>query len=146
MGQLLVAGQTSLAGRIDLDLLGGFTPTAGETFTILSSQGGLGGVFADAPIRAGRDYGVLDQDGYRWKTTYVEPAQGAGAVTLSVLGAAPAPEPQSWTLFGAGALALGAALRSRARARRGRAGTGIPVATPQSAACARAAPRRQSGA
>lgn len=42
---LLVAGAAELAGRLDLSLIGGYVPNVGDMFTILSSSGGVTGMF-----------------------------------------------------------------------------------------------------
>jgi len=40
-----VAGTATLAGALDVSLLGGFTPTDGETWVILTADGGITGSF-----------------------------------------------------------------------------------------------------
>jgi hypothetical protein len=44
-GQLQVAGAAALAGTLEVDLLGGFVPTAGDMFQIITAGGGRTGVF-----------------------------------------------------------------------------------------------------
>ena len=44
---MTVSGTTSLAGNLSVRLLPGFTPSAGTTFTVLTSTGTLSGAFAN---------------------------------------------------------------------------------------------------
>jgi T5SS/PEP-CTERM-associated repeat protein len=46
-GQVHVAGSASLAGTLDVDLLGGFTPSAGDSFQIITAGIGRSGFFAN---------------------------------------------------------------------------------------------------
>ncbi|MEM8945856.1 MAG: PQQ-dependent sugar dehydrogenase [Planctomycetota bacterium] len=50
--QLLVGGVAMLAGTLDVDLLNGFVPQAGDSFGFLAASGGAGGVFdtLDLPV------------------------------------------------------------------------------------------------
>jgi hypothetical protein len=43
--RLVVAGSASLAGTLDVDLLDGFAPAAGNSFEIISAAGGVLGTF-----------------------------------------------------------------------------------------------------
>ena len=45
-----VTGTASVAGTLNATLFGGFTPTAGNQFTIVSAAGGLSGVFVPANL------------------------------------------------------------------------------------------------
>ncbi len=47
-----VAGVANLGGTLDVSLLGGFTPTAGDTFTILDAAGGITGTFNNEALPA----------------------------------------------------------------------------------------------
>ncbi len=42
-----VTGQAILGGQLELDMLNGFVPNAGDTFTVLNAAGGLFGVFSN---------------------------------------------------------------------------------------------------
>jgi len=44
---LAVSGTTSLAGSLRITILPGFTPTSGQSFTVLNSTGALSGAFAN---------------------------------------------------------------------------------------------------
>jgi T5SS/PEP-CTERM-associated repeat protein len=44
-GRVHAEGTATLAGTLDVDLVGGFNPTPGDTFTILTSAGGVSGTF-----------------------------------------------------------------------------------------------------
>jgi hypothetical protein len=44
-GQVQVTGAATLAGTLEVELLGGFAPMAGDFFQIVSAGGGLSGVF-----------------------------------------------------------------------------------------------------
>ena len=45
-----ISGATQLGGNLVVNVLPGFTPTAGQTFNILTSLGGLSGGFANSPF------------------------------------------------------------------------------------------------
>ncbi len=47
---LAAAGDVTLGGTLDVDLLGGFTPAPGSVFQIVSAAGGVGGSFAEASL------------------------------------------------------------------------------------------------
>ncbi len=48
--QLEISGNTGLAGSLSIQLLPGYTPAAGDAFTILKSTGTLTGAFANVPF------------------------------------------------------------------------------------------------
>ena len=84
---LAVTGAAGLDGTLDVTLLNGFNPMAGEMFTILTALGGVNGTFASSVLPAG------------FTVTYL---------SNSVVLTAPVPEPASaavFALFGVGLLA-----------------------------------------
>ena len=64
-GLLDIAGTAMLGpgANLNIDLLGGFIPTFGETFTIMEFASGSG-MFANAPA------GIFTMDGYKWMIDY----------------------------------------------------------------------------
>src|SRR3989304_5989884 len=44
--RLVVGGTASLGGTLDIDLVNGFTPSAGQSFQFLTAAGGVSGTFA----------------------------------------------------------------------------------------------------
>lgn len=46
---LSITGSATLGGNLAFQLLPGFTPSANQTFTVLTASGGLSGTFANAP-------------------------------------------------------------------------------------------------
>ncbi len=68
-----LTGASSLNGELDVDLIGGFNPVAGDAFGILSAVGGVFGTFASLDLPA-LDPGLI------WSVDY-----GATLVTLEVL-------------------------------------------------------------
>ena len=58
---LTVAGNASLAGALDIDLLGGFIPTPGNSFQIISADGGVNGAFSNVllPVLAGANWQLI---------------------------------------------------------------------------------------
>ncbi len=72
--QLLVTSTATLDGTLDVSLLGGFTPSAGNSFDVLTTTGGVTGTFAiqQLPLLAG---------GLVWNLSY-----GTNDVILSVGG------------------------------------------------------------
>jgi len=109
----LFGGITLDAGPLlDINLVGGFEPSAGETFDIMDSIA-ITGEFADAPSSG------FDMDGWDWSIDYL-PGEidlkavnavsggGGGSGTGSV------PETSSLALFGAGLIVLaGLSVRRR---------------------------------
>lgn len=73
--RVAVSGAVQLGGSLVVNVLPGFTPAAGQSFTILSSGGGIGGAFTNAPS-GGR---VVSADGLH---TFAI-TSNAGAVILS---------------------------------------------------------------
>lgn len=99
---LVVGGNLSLSGTLDIELTGGFTPTAGESFHLFT-PGSESGAFASVQLPA------LDA-GLSWDTT-----QLASTGTLVV-----APEPSAVALLGGAGLLILARRRLR--------GTRLPAA------------------
>lgn len=99
--QLHVNGHVYLGGLIDVDLLDGFTPSAGSSFELLSfsslSNSGLTFDFSDAPLGGG----------LLWDTSTFA-LDGTLRVTA-------VPEPSAWLLAACGALALPFVRRRRQR-------------------------------
>jgi T5SS/PEP-CTERM-associated repeat protein len=75
-GQVQVSGAASLAGTLEVSLLNGFMPMAGDAFQILTASGGRSGVFGNEilPALGG---------GLNWDVQY-----NPNSVVLSVIGAA----------------------------------------------------------
>ena len=60
-GQVQVTGAATLAGTLQVELLGGFAPMAGDFFQIVSAGGGISGVFGTEilpPLGGGLDWDV----------------------------------------------------------------------------------------
>lgn len=62
--RLVLSGAAQLAGELDVDLNGGFAPVLGDTFTILTTVGGVQGTFdthdfAGAILAAGLEWDVI---------------------------------------------------------------------------------------
>jgi autotransporter-associated beta strand protein len=87
--QLTLSGTANLGGELDVVLLGGYTPTSGSSFTILSAAGGVSGTFAS--VTTGYNVQVVGND-----------------VILSVV-----PEPGSLALAISGLLLIAARIRRR---------------------------------
>jgi hypothetical protein len=51
--QIAVTGTATLAGTLNVSLINGFTPTTGQTFTLISSTGARSGRFGAETIPAG---------------------------------------------------------------------------------------------
>jgi hypothetical protein len=103
-GSLSVSGDVTLSGALDVQLDGGFVPTLGEMFQIITFTGNLYGDFTST------NFGVFGNN-YTF-----EEIRDSNDITLEVIqGASPAvPEPSTLLLTG-GALAALAALRMRRR-------------------------------
>ncbi len=101
LDQLVVAGLADLAGTLEVNLLDGFMPTAGDAFTILTATGGVSGTFGayDFPALIAGD---------EWSVRYE-----FDRVILTVSAVA-IPEPS--TLLLAAFAALGLLPRSRSKA------------------------------
>jgi hypothetical protein len=60
--RLVVAGAASIAGSLDVDLLEGFSPAAGNSFEIIAAAGGISGTFANEslpPLAANLEWDVV---------------------------------------------------------------------------------------
>ena len=67
--QLVFSGLAALDGTLDIDLIGGFTPALGDSFTIIRAIGGVTGTFSDAvlpPLPTGQVWDI------RYEPTSVE--------------------------------------------------------------------------
>ncbi len=82
-GQFDVTGNIDLAGMLNIGLLDGFTPYAGQMFTLMDYTGAESGAFA----------GILGTDAAYWSVLY-----NPGEVDLRFAGLPPAsaPEPSAW--------------------------------------------------
>jgi hypothetical protein len=74
-GQVQISGPASLAGTLEISLLGGYLPTAGDSFQILTAGGGRTGIFANEILPA------LSED-LIWDVQY-----NSNSVVLSVMSA-----------------------------------------------------------
>jgi T5SS/PEP-CTERM-associated repeat protein len=75
-GQLQISGAAALAGTLEVSLLNGFMPMAGDAFQILTAGGGRSGVFSNEILPA-------LSGGLNWDVQY-----NPNSVVLSVIGAA----------------------------------------------------------
>jgi hypothetical protein len=57
--RLVISGGAQLSGGLDLSLLGGFLPSAGQTFNIISATGGVSGSFTSVLEPVGMPAGLL---------------------------------------------------------------------------------------
>ena len=48
--RLVINGAVQLAGRLDIDIDGGFVPVAGQTFDIITATGGVTGLFTTVTL------------------------------------------------------------------------------------------------
>jgi len=112
-GQLAVTENASLGGTLSVGLLGGFTPTPGDFFTILTAGDGLGGDFGNAPPVIAPNIGDITADGYNFEVIYNWSGTGPGSIVLANFTPVPVPEPASLLLFGSGVLALRKVVRER---------------------------------
>jgi hypothetical protein len=96
--QITVTGQLALAGKLDVELIDGFTPLPGETFDLFN--GSMSGAFSQVSLPA-------LSNGLSWNTSNLD-TNG----TISVV-----PEPSTLVLLAAGAIGLlGCAWRRQKRA------------------------------
>ncbi len=87
--QVNVLGAARLAGSLNVNVFVGFTPTLGETFTILTASNGITGSFSQNTITSGQDV---------FQVQY-----GNGVVQLDTTAV---PEPAALALFALGGLSL----------------------------------------
>ena len=98
--QIKVTGQLVLAGDLNVELLDGFQPQAGESFQLFDGQ--LSGTFNQVSLPP-------LSNGLTWNTSNLDTN---GTITVT-------PEPSMFTLLAAGALSLiGYGLRKRRATRR----------------------------
>jgi hypothetical protein len=98
-GRLVVNGQVSLSGTLDLMLVNGFAPTAGETFLLLTSTGTLSGSFSNLVLPAGGFWYLSYNNGCG--------AGNAGCVVVTFENVAGTPEPSTmWLLLGGIVIAI----------------------------------------
>ena len=109
--QLSVTGHSSIAGDLGVSL--GFVPQYNDAFTILTSTGGLDGIFEGAMPVLNGDVGYLYAGGGRFDVVYNWSLNGPGSVVLTDFVSVPTPEPGSLFLFGSGFVCLSALLRRR---------------------------------
>jgi hypothetical protein len=93
--QLNITGTAALGGTLDVSLLGGFTPSNGETFTILTSAGLNASMFSA--------YNGLQEGNVTFTVAYTP-----GDVILDAIVISSVPEPASLVMFGIGIAGLGA--------------------------------------
>jgi hypothetical protein len=72
-GQAVASGQATLAGDLSVSLVGGFQPTLGDTFQIVTAGGGRSGTFATENLPAASGF-------LSWDVIYT-----SNAVTLAVV-------------------------------------------------------------
>lgn len=110
---MAVTENASLGGTLSVGLLGGFTPTPTDFFTILTAGDGLGGYFGNAPPVIAPNIGDITADGYNFDVIYNWSGTGPGSVVLANFAPVPVPELASFLLFGTGVLALRKVVRER---------------------------------
>jgi hypothetical protein len=99
---LSISGSAALAGALTVSPFGGYTPTVGDSFVILSSTGALSGTFDGSPTLLGFGSGVAFDVRYDYSLR---------TVTLAVTAV---PEPDARWLLLAGLAAVGWTARRRA--------------------------------
>jgi hypothetical protein len=119
--QLVIGGTATLGGSLDVDLVGGFVPTPGEDFYLLTSVGGDSGSFSLATS----EFPALSP-GEGWLLDYSPsscPSGDSGCLELEVVSApagttpppAVTPEPSTLVLVATGLLGLAAQRRMKRR-------------------------------
>ena len=93
---LVVSGTSALGGTLELSAYGGYVPTVGDSFLILTSTGALSGSFSGSPLLFGFAPGVAFGVAYDY---------AAHTVRLNVL-AVPEPATLALWLFGIGLIGL----------------------------------------
>jgi len=118
-GQLAAGGQTvTLSGstQLSINLATGYTPVAGDTFTLILGAGGaVAQDFYSGSTLLTQSASTFTADGFNWQISY-DGALGNDAtvtnnVDLEVLGAVP--EPSTWAMLLGGAGLLGIWRRNR---------------------------------
>jgi hypothetical protein len=112
-GLLVVNGSSTLesGALLNIELLGGFTPFVGETFTLVDFLSGTG-TFANAPTTG------FVMDGFNWSIAY-----NATDIVLdagSPVSTTPTPEPGSMFLLGTGLAALAGSIYKKRQAQGGK--------------------------
>jgi hypothetical protein len=101
---LAVGGAAAITGgSIVFDFANGFAPTAGESFDLISAQGGVmvsNTSFVVDGLAAGWDYSISDANGQFLLTALNNGVSAGGGVTGT-------PEPSTWVMMFAGFAGLG---------------------------------------
>ncbi len=92
--QLNIGGTATLSGTLDIQVIDGFAPRVGDSFTILTYA-----------VRSGTFDAVTSTKGYVWDVDYA-----ADAVTIT---ATAVPEPATWLLAATGLIGIGLLTRRR---------------------------------
>src|SRR6185436_15792297 len=75
--QQIYSGSADLGGKLDLQIINGYAPDVGDTFTLVSAAGGVHGAFASQTTPALPEF-------WSWKLDY-----GANDLTTSVVSSRP---------------------------------------------------------
>jgi hypothetical protein len=85
-GRIDVAGNITLDGSLDVDLLNGFTPATGELFTLMDFTGAETGAFLS----------INGSDPGAWTVLYDPGNNGQVDLRFDGIGLASVPEPSAW--------------------------------------------------
>ena len=85
--QINVSGAATLAGTLSVNVLSGFTPTLGETFTILTASNGITGSFNQSTVTSGLDVFQLQYSNGSVQLDTTAVPEPATLVLLAVAGA-----------------------------------------------------------